>query len=120
MLSRAASAIAHRFPFDTPPRTATLISLACAWSGTTALGRRSSDMVSMRRLVSLVLGLLLAARPAAAEEKGWAFRVPARPAVPAATTRARNPIDAFLAARFQVVGLTFSPEADRRTLIRRL
>ena len=32
----------------------------------------------------------------------------------------RNPIDFFIAARLAKSGLTFSPEADRRTLIRRL
>jgi hypothetical protein len=32
----------------------------------------------------------------------------------------RNPIDAFISARLAQAGLTMSPEADRRTLIRRL
>ena len=33
--------------------------------------------------------------------------------------RVRNPIDAFLLARLEAAGLTFSPEADRLTLLRR-
>jgi hypothetical protein len=47
---------------------------------------------------------------------------PVRPAVPAVKgrDRARNPIDTFLLAKLEAAGLTFSPEADRRTLIRRL
>ncbi|MFO0953388.1 MAG: PSD1 and planctomycete cytochrome C domain-containing protein [Isosphaeraceae bacterium] len=48
----------------------------------------------------------------------WAFRPPARPAVPA-VPGAANAIDAFLLARLREQNLEFSPEADRRTLIRR-
>ena len=47
-----------------------------------------------------------------------------RPAVPALAsddaTSARNPIDAFVLATLRQKGLTPSPEADRRTLVRRL
>jgi mono/diheme cytochrome c family protein len=35
-------------------------------------------------------------------------------------SKARTPIDRFLLARLKEKGLTFSPEADRRTLVRRL
>ncbi len=58
----------------------------------------------------------------AGAEKGWAFTAPARPAVPHLKDagRVRNPIDAFLLARLEAKGLSFAPEADRRTLIRRL
>jgi hypothetical protein len=51
----------------------------------------------------------------------WAFQPVRRPAVPAAppAAGARNPVDAFLWARLNGKGLSFSPEADRRTLIRR-
>src|SRR5262249_43918461 len=56
----------------------------------------------------------------AAADKPWAFRAPVRPAIPAVKGRARNPIDAFLLAKLEAVGLSFSAEADRRTLIRRL
>ncbi len=59
---------------------------------------------------------------ASAEEKPWAFQIPKRPPLPVvrATDRVRNPIDAFLLAKLETAGLTYSPEADRRTLIRRL
>jgi len=78
-------------------------------------------MASVGRLVSILLGFL-AALPAAAGEKPWAFRTPARPTVPAVKDRARlrNPIDGFLLAKLEAAGLTFSAEADRVTLIRRL
>jgi mono/diheme cytochrome c family protein len=50
----------------------------------------------------------------------WAWQPVRRHAVPAAAARTRNPIDAFISARLARAGLTMSPEADRRTLIRRL
>ena len=51
----------------------------------------------------------------------WAFQPIRRPAVPVVRSpgRLRTPVDAFLLARLQQSGLTFAPEADRRTLIRR-
>ncbi|HRQ72666.1 MAG TPA: PSD1 and planctomycete cytochrome C domain-containing protein [Phycisphaerales bacterium] len=54
----------------------------------------------------------------------WAFVAPVRPAVPRADGGAfegwaRTPIDGFIAARLSEAGLSPSPEADRRTLIRR-
>jgi len=57
---------------------------------------------------------------AGAEYKGhWAFDKPTRPPVPAFAA-ARNPIDSFLLERLKRDGLTYSPEADKRTLIRRV
>ena len=62
----------------------------------------------------------------------WAFVTPVRPQVPgsagvppaspakAGGTPALHPIDAFIRARLAQVGLSPSPEADRRTLIRRV
>jgi hypothetical protein len=52
----------------------------------------------------------------------WAFRTPVRPAVPQVRNAAwaRNPIDAFLAAEHDKRGLSPQPEADRRTLLRRV
>lgn len=52
----------------------------------------------------------------------WSTKRLARPCVPAARSSewVRNPIDAFVAATHQEMNLTPSPEADRRTLIRRL
>ena len=47
----------------------------------------------------------------------WAFIAPRRPAVPADT---RNPIDAFIGARLKREGLSFSPEAPKEKLLRRV
>src|SRR3954470_8750073 len=76
------------------------------------------------------LGILLISCAATAAARGalvpddWAFRPAQRQAVPAVSPdRAawvRNPIDAFVLAKQQEQGLSPSPEADRRTLIRRL
>ncbi|WP_231603330.1 PSD1 and planctomycete cytochrome C domain-containing protein [Neorhodopirellula pilleata] len=60
-------------------------------------------------------------------EGHWAFAPPARPLVPEVTIQdtagepwGQTPIDAFVAARMAEAGLTPSPEANPRTLIRRL
>jgi cytochrome c553 len=52
----------------------------------------------------------------------WAFQPLNRPASPAVRERAwvRTPIDAFILGRLEAERLHYSPEADRRTLIRRL
>ncbi len=52
----------------------------------------------------------------------WAFRPPKATPVPPvkAADRVRNPIDAFLLRDLERKGLSYTPEADRRTLIRRL
>lgn len=53
----------------------------------------------------------------------WAFTAPERPAVPEGHDAAvvlRNPIDAFVAARLAEEGLTMNPEADLRTVARRV
>ena len=56
----------------------------------------------------------------------WSLEPLTRPAVPVIelppteSARVRNPLDAFLLAGLRAAGLTGSPEADRRTLIRRL
>ncbi|HEV3007356.1 MAG TPA: DUF1549 domain-containing protein [Pirellulales bacterium] len=56
------------------------------------------------------------------EQSFWSFQPIARPWVPQprGTDRVRTPIDAFLLARLEENGLTFSPEADRPTLLRRV
>jgi hypothetical protein len=56
------------------------------------------------------------------EKAHWAFRPPARPAVPAVTAAAwvRTPVDAFVLAKLEAAGITPAREADRLTLIRRL
>jgi hypothetical protein len=57
-----------------------------------------------------------------AREHHWAFRAPRQsPApVPADRSRVQTPIDAFVVARLEAEGLSLRPEADRRTLLRRL
>ncbi|MCG3163469.1 MAG: hypothetical protein JMDDDDMK_04896 [Acidobacteria bacterium] len=57
----------------------------------------------------------------------WAWQPIKRPAVPSTPVKIRNPqsairnsIDAFISAKLAQAGLRMSPEADRRTLIRRL
>ncbi len=59
----------------------------------------------------------------AAYEGHWAYQPVTRPAVPnPANAKApiRNPIDAFIQDRLAREGLAPSPEADRRTLLRRV
>jgi mono/diheme cytochrome c family protein len=52
----------------------------------------------------------------------WAYVPPVRPAVPKVSRAewASNPIDRFIGQRLETAGLSPSPQADRRTLIRRL
>jgi hypothetical protein len=55
-------------------------------------------------------------------EKHWAYITPERPALPQTSDPSwpRNPIDHFVREHLEKAGLTPSPEADRRTLIRRV
>lgn len=55
-------------------------------------------------------------------EKHWAFEVPRRQSEPVVKTAGwvKNPIDAFILAGLEEAGLQPAPEADRRTLARRL
>ncbi|MBI1832183.1 MAG: DUF1549 domain-containing protein, partial [Planctomycetes bacterium] len=57
-------------------------------------------------------------------QEHWAFIAPKRPELPKPSPRAtawvKNPIDAFILARLEKEGLAPSPEADPRTLIRRV
>jgi len=55
-------------------------------------------------------------------EKHWAFRKPIRPAIPTVLKAgwSKNPIDAFIAAEQEKHGLAPLPEADKRTLARRV
>ncbi len=58
----------------------------------------------------------------AAEPALWSLRKPARPELPPVEDKSwpRNPIDRFILAALEAAGLSPSPQADRRTLIRRL
>ncbi len=51
------------------------------------------------------------------ETQHWSLRPLTKPEIPSATT---NPIDAFILAKLKEKALSASPEADRRTLIRRV
>lgn len=55
-------------------------------------------------------------------EPHWAFIKPERPAVPVVKNEkwARNAVDRFILAKLEASGLAPAPEADRRTLARRL
>ncbi|MGQ0637435.1 MAG: DUF1553 domain-containing protein [Planctomycetaceae bacterium] len=58
---------------------------------------------------------------AGADDDWWCFRPLVRPEVPVVDSDwVRTPVDAFVLAKRQLLGLPKSPEADRRTLIRRL
>ncbi len=52
------------------------------------------------------------------ESGHWAFRAPICPPVP--SVKAANPIDSFIVSALQKKGLSLSPRADRRTLLRRV
>jgi hypothetical protein len=53
-------------------------------------------------------------------EPHWAYIPPKKAGVPAANTDSRNPIDHFVLAELKEHGIAPSPEADRRTLLRRV
>jgi hypothetical protein len=50
----------------------------------------------------------------------WAFVAPSRPSVPAPPAAGNSPIDAFVEAHLAQAAIQPSPEADRRTLLRRV
>ena len=52
----------------------------------------------------------------ASYQKHWAYELPAKPVVP----KGKHPIDFLVQRRLAEIGLQPSPQADRRTLIRRL
>jgi hypothetical protein len=78
------------------------------------------------RRAALLLGLLAAGASYAAEGKEaaaqWAFRPIGKPAIPLVKNKlwVRNPIDAFVLAKLEAVGLEPSPSADGATLLRRV
>ena len=79
----------------------------------------------MSRLTCLQLAVLLFCVPAVRAETHWSFRPRSRPAVQSFDDAAgrqwvRTPVDAFILRGLRDAGLAPAPEADRRTLIRRL
>src|SRR4051812_31001335 len=82
---------------------------------------------SGRRLGQGFLLLMCAIAASAAPDKKsaadhWAFKPPARPAIPKVRSgnTIRTPIDAFVLGKLEQRKLGFSAEADRAALIRRL
>jgi hypothetical protein len=65
----------------------------------------------------LVFAPVCVAADGGAPAEWWSLRPLARPAVPGT---GGNPIDAFVRAKLRDTGLAMAPEADRRTLIRRV
>jgi hypothetical protein len=55
-----------------------------------------------------------------AAKKHWAYQPLRKPAVPSAKNQSSAPIDRFILAKLEEKGLTQSPPADARTLLRRL
>ena len=72
--------------------------------------------------ISFVLAVAAMRALAAQPQQQWGFVAPVRPEVPNVNTPqwARNPIDRFVLARLESVGLKPSPEADKVTLLRRV
>ena len=89
-------------------RKVLILFIALAWSGITDAGDLSKTPPP--------------AQITADKSDWWSFKPALRPAVPQVKTKkwARNPIDLFILARLKEQNLSPSPEADRRTLIRRL
>src|SRR5579885_773897 len=80
----------------------------------------AADIETVRKWIDSGAPWSASAAPVA-EATWWSFKKPVRPPVPAVKDSAwvKNPIDAFILARLEKEGLRPSPEADRRTLIRR-
>src|SRR5205823_5829961 len=73
-----------------------------AWSGATAKARKPEKKITD------------------ADRAWWSFQPVKEPAVPPADPQCRNEIDRFIHAKLKAEGLVPAPEADRRTLLRRL
>ncbi|MGF1581019.1 MAG: PSD1 and planctomycete cytochrome C domain-containing protein [Gemmataceae bacterium] len=85
--------------------------------------RRMPPPSSQHQLTKAEIDLLKRWIAQGGEYQGhWSFLAEKKPALPKVTNdkRIRNPIDRFVLARLAKEGIEPSPEADRRTLIRRL
>jgi hypothetical protein len=86
-------------------------------------GERMPPPASNKKLTDRQKDLLRQWIAAGAEyEPLWSFIPPKRPQPPEVKTKdwAKNPIDCFVLAKLEEAGLRPAPEADRRTLARRL
>src|SRR5213594_4599868 len=95
-------------------KTGTIILLACA-----ACARAGNAGEAVERQPAAPLP---ATAKTGSKSDWWSFKPAARPQLPKVKNAkwARNPIDLFILARLEQQKLSPSPEADRRTLIRRL
>lgn len=95
------------------------------------MNRSAMNRIRLLKFVSLICFLLLlllmnfsdTSSSAASEAADyWAFRKPVRSPVPQVKSAAwvKNPIDAFVLAKLEEKGLSPSPAADKRTLLRRV
>ena len=86
---------------------------------------RVSDWVKHGAIVPAAPGTTVSRNPAGQDfesaRRHWAYQPIRSPAIPATRDRdwPRSPIDSFVLARLEAAGLTSSPPADRRTLLRR-
>jgi len=89
----------------------------------------ATSIAKILRRTCLALALVLNTISAPSEEKPrsdrqnhWAFRKPTRPALPMLKERSANvnPIDLFIAAEHEKLGLSALPEAPKHTLLRRV
>jgi hypothetical protein len=78
-------------------------------------------MIGVLLGTALALGAPAAGEAGAGRDRHWAFEPPVRPALPAVKNRAwaRTPIDLFILARLEEVGLEPSPPAANAALLRR-
>jgi hypothetical protein len=98
-------------PKSRPRLTAAEVALLERWVKAGAPGAQAA-----------AIGDIAAARVREQDRQFWAFRKPVRSPVPRVhdAGRARTPIDSFVLARLEAKGLTFSPDADPATLVRRV
>jgi hypothetical protein len=104
------------------PEAILIASAACALLPTAGPQDPASNQTNNR--VSLKTSPKTSAKTAGPEaaDARWAFQPITRPALPNVTDdrRVLTAVDAFLQAKLEAAGLSIGPEADRRTLIRRL
>src|SRR6516164_7400 len=102
-----------RMPFGSAPLEAEKIDLIRSWIDQGAPGAPAPEARPGGQ------GTASAHRAATTH---WAFVTPIRPALPEVKHKAwvRNPIDNFVLAKLEPMGLLPSPEADKETLIRRV
>ena len=84
---------------------------------------KQARLLKLTSLVAALLFLTLAASyRVSSSESYWAFVKPVRPPVPAVKNQSwvRTPVDAFVLAKLESIGLKPSPAADKRTLLRRV